>query len=356
MTPLLPGNFRWGGRLDGIDQRHQRSAAEASTFVDNNHVLAVDVGGTHIRAAVVDAAGRLSHRRSISTHAERGHVDVVGRMADLIARTSNDAGVDASTPVGVASPGPLDPRTGTVLYTPNLPGWRDVPLVEMLEAAVSRPVQLANDGNCAALGEMRYGSAKGVDDLIYLALGTGVGGGIVSGGVLVDGVRGLGAEVGHVTVAMDGPRCTCGSVGCLEAFVSGWAIKREAEAVATTADGDLLRRIAGEGELHAGIVKDAAERGDPAARMILDRAGRALGAAMGTFTNLFNPRMMVIGGGVAALGDHLLDPARRTMQAHSFIDMRADVTVTYSSLGKDTGIYGAAALAQGAGAEAAVTR
>jgi glucokinase len=313
--------------------------------VDGQRVIAVDLGGTQIRAAAVDGRGRLSHRHAIPTQAEQGHLNVIARMGELILLTASDAGVTDSAPVGVASPGPLNPRTGTVLYTPNLPGWRDVPLVAMLEERIGRPVSLANDGNCAALGEMRYGSARGIEDLVYLALGTGVGGGIVSGGVLVDGVRGLGAEVGHVTVAMDGPRCTCGSVGCLEAFVSGWAIKREAEVVATTADGDLLRRLAGDGELHAGIVKKAADQGDPAALLILDRAGRALGAAMGAFVNLFNPQMIVIGGGVAELGQHLLGPARRTMQAHSFVDMRADVVVAYSSLGKDTGLYGAAALA-----------
>lgn len=342
--------------MDALDQHHERSATETKTTTDRDQVLAVDLGGTHIRVAVVDNAGRLSHRRAISTNADAGHGDVISRMADLINQTANDAGVGKSAPVGVASPGPLNPRDGTVLYTPNLPGWRDVPLVAMLESGVGRPVLLANDGNCAALGEMRYGSARGIDDLVYLALGTGVGGGIVSGGALVDGARGLGAEVGHVTVAMDGPRCTCGSVGCLEAFVSGWAIKRDAEAVATTGDGDLLRRMAGEGELHAGIVKDAAEQGDPAALMILDRAGRALGAAMGTLTNIFNPQMIVIGGGVAALGEYLLGPARGAMRSHSFIDMRADVRVTYSSLGNDTGIYGAAALAQQSDLERGVDR
>jgi len=324
--------------------------------VNGERVVAVDLGGTHIRAAVVDDAGRLSHRHEIQTDAGAGHEAVIARMADLIIETARNGGLDKDAPVGVASPGPLNPRTRTVLYTPNLPGWRDVPLGAMLEAKTSRRVLLANDGNCAALGERRYGSARGVDDLVYFALGTGVGGGVVSGGVLVDGARGLGAEVGHVTLAMDGPRCTCGSVGCLEAFVSGWAIQREAEAVATTADGDLMRSIAGGGALHAGIVKDAAEQGDPAASMILDRAGRALGAAMGTFINIFNPRMIVIGGGVAALGEHLLGPARETMRAHSFVDMRDDVSVTYSSLGKDTGIYGAAALAQQTGHEPGVTR
>lgn len=319
--------------------------------MDGKDVLAVDLGGTNIRAAVVDGSGRLSHRQSIDTLAANGHEDVIARMAELITRTARVAGVDEATPVGVASPGPLNPRTGTVLYTPNLPGWRDVPLKATLEAELRRPVLLANDGNCGALGEMRYGSARGIDDLVYLALGTGVGGGVICGGVLIDGVRGLGAEVGHVTVAMDGPRCTCGSVGCLEAFVSGWAIMREAEAVATTADGDLLRRLAGSGDVHAGIVKKAAEKEDLAARMILDRAGRALGVAMGTFVNIFNPQMIVIGGGVAALGEHLLGPARRSMLAHSFVDMREDVRVAYSALGNDTGIYGAAALAKGAGGQ-----
>lgn len=316
--------------------------------MNHQHVIAVDLGGTHIRTAVVDEQGRLAHRQAIPTRADEGPGAVIERMADLIKRTAIDTGVEDGVPVGVASPGPLNPRTGTVLYTPNLPGWRDVPLTDMLGERIGRPVYLANDGNCAALGEMRYGSAQGIDDLVYLALGTGVGGGVVSGGVLVDGSRGLGAEVGHVTVAMDGPRCTCGSIGCLEAFVGGWAIQREAEAVATTADGDLLRQLAGEGEPHAGIVKAAAEQGDAAAVLILDRAGRALGAAMGTFINLFNPHMIVIGGGVAALGDVLMKPARRTMQAHSFVDMRADVRVTHSSLGSDTGLYGAAALAQAA--------
>ncbi|HYI24347.1 MAG TPA: ROK family protein, partial [Thermomicrobiales bacterium] len=130
-----------------------------------------------------------------------------------------------------------------------------------------------------------------------------------------------------------------------ESFVSGWAIRRDAEAVATTADGDLLRQLAGDGEVHAGIVAKAANQGDPAARAILDRAGRALGAAMGALTNIFNPQVIVIGGGVAAIGEHLLEPARKAMPQYSFVDMRADVSIVYSSLGHDTGIYGAAALA-----------
>lgn len=314
-------------------------------MMGERQVIAVDLGGTHIRAAVVSLAGVLTNHQAIETQAELGPAAVISRMADLIERTAIAGGVGVDVPVGVASPGPLNPRTGTVLYTPNLPGWLGIPLVRQLQEQTGRTVFLANDGNCGALGEVRFGSAKGVEELIYLALGTGIGGGVISGGRLVDGTRGLGAEVGHVGVALDGPRCSCGSIGCLEAFVSGWAIQRDAEAVATTAEGRALRELAAGGPIHAGVVAAAAERGDPAAILILDRAGRALGAAMGAFTNIFNPSMIVIGGGVAAIGEHLLGPARLVMPMYCFVDMRDDLTVTYSSLGRNTGVFGAAALA-----------
>ena len=313
--------------------------------MNDQHVIAVDLGGTNIRVAVISATGGMTDRMHTATRSEEGPEAVIKRIGALVEQVASTAGVNPDIPVGVASPGPLNPRTGIVHYTPNLPGWRDVPFVDLLESHINRRATLANDGNCAALGEARFGKAQGVANLVYLALGTGIGGGIISEGVLIDGKNGLGAEVGHTTVAIDGPRCTCGSIGCLEAFASGWAIQREAEAVATTADGDRMRALAGDGPIHAGIVAEAAHEGDPAAQAILERAGRALGAAMGSFINLFNPEMIVIGGGVAALGEHLIGPAKRSMPSHSFVDMREDVKLTYSALGGDTGLYGAAALA-----------
>lgn len=313
--------------------------------MNHHHVIAVDLGGTNIRVAVINESGEMEHRSRLATHAHEGPEAVIRRIGTLIEQVVTTAGLEDDVPVGVASPGPLNPRTGIVHYTPNLPGWRDVAFVEMLSSQIHRQVTLANDGNCAALGEARFGSARGIENLIYLALGTGIGGGIISEGVLIDGKNGLGAEVGHTLVALDGPRCTCGSVGCLEAFASGWAIQREAEAVATTADGDLMRALAGEGPIHAGVVAEAAQQGDPAATQVLERAARALGAAMGSFVNIFDPQMIVIGGGVAVLGDLLIEPARRAMPSHSFVDMRREVKIAYSSLGGDTGLYGAAALA-----------
>ena len=308
-----------------------------------NPVIAVDLGGTNIRGAVVSRDGAIVTRASMATHAVEGPEAVIRRIVKVIAQVAEAA--PAAAPVGIASPGPLDPRTGTILFTPNLPGWRNVHLSEAVSRHTGRRVALQNDGNCGALGERYFGSAKNVDDLVYLALGTGIGGGIISNGMLVDGARGLGAEVGHVVISMDGPRCTCGSVGCLEAFASGWAIRRDAEMVATTADGDAMRALAGDGEIHAGVVAQAARDGDPAAARILQRAGHALGAAIGAFTNIFNPTMVVIGGGVAGLGELIVGPAREMLPQHSFIDMRTDLTLDYSTLGKDTGLLGAAALA-----------
>lgn len=308
-------------------------------------VIGVDLGGTNIRVALLDAEGTMSHTIRTPTKSELGPDAVLRRIADLVSEVSHQAGVGSDVPVGVASPGPLNPRIGVVHYTPNLPGWRDVPVVSQLEAQLGRRVALANDGNCATLGEMRFGRAKGVLNLVYLALGTGIGGGVVTEGVLIDGKNGLGAEIGHTLVAIDGPRCTCGSVGCLEAFASGWAIQAEARKVATTADGDFLREVAGNGPIHAGIVAKAAAQGHEASIAILERAGRALGAAIGSFINMFDPEMIVIGGGVAALGDQLMAPARKMIPQHSFVDMRENVSVEYSLLGADTGIYGAGALA-----------
>ena len=308
-------------------------------------VIGVDLGGTNIRVAVLDADGTMSHTARKKTKSELGHEAVIARIGELINEVAVAAGLGPDVPVGVASPGPLNPRKGIVHYTPNLPGWRDVPVVAKLESLVDRRVTLANDGNCATLGEMRFGAAQGVHNLVYLALGTGIGGGVVTEGVLIDGKNGLGSEIGHTLVAIDGPRCTCGSIGCLESFTSGWAIQAEAMKVATTADGDRLVELAGEGQIHAGIVAKAAEEGHEASIAILDRAGRALGAAIGSFINMFDPEMIVIGGGVAALGDHLLAPARKAIPQYSFVDMRTGVPVVYSKLGGDTGIYGAGALA-----------
>ncbi len=308
-------------------------------------VLAVDLGGTNLRAAVISETGELTHRHAVRTASAGGPEAVADQMAALLTEVAAAAELPDDAPAGVAVPGPVDPRTGVVAFTPNLPGWREFPLGAELRARTGRLVRFGNDGNCAALGEARFGVGAGSRDLIYLALGTGVGGGVISGGRLIDGAGGLGGELGHVVVALDGPRCTCGSIGCLEAFVGGWAIARDAGLVAATADGAAIRRLSAGGPITATVVAAAAEGGDAAARALLDRAGTALGAAIGGFVNTFNPELVVIGGGVATLGDALLAPARRALPNHAFPAQRAAMRLVASVLGDDTALFGAAALA-----------
>lgn len=308
-------------------------------------VLAVDLGGTNLRVAAISPSGEMLERESAPTRADEGHDSVIERMAALCQAVAQKAVLADDAPIGVASPGPLDPHTGVVIFTPNLPGWRDVPLGPMLAEQTGRAVRVSNDANCAALGEARFGAAAGLHDVVYLGLGTGVGGGLVIGGKMYEGGFGMGGELGHVTVATNGPRCTCGSVGCLEAFVAGWAVAREAQLVCTTADGDRIRSFANGKKADARAVTMAANEGDPAAIEILARAGRALGAAMGAFINIFNPQAIVIGGGLSASGDALLNPARTAMTSYSFQGLRVQASIRLATLGDDNGLYGAGALA-----------
>ena len=307
--------------------------------------VAVDLGGTNLRVAAVTEHGEVLHRRSEPTEAASGPTVVAARISAMIEETAAAAGLAPTAPAGVAVPGPVDPHTGVVFFTPNLTGWRNFPLGDVVGQHSQRPVAFGNDGNCAALGEARFGAGVGSGDLIYVALGTGVGGGIISGGRLIEGVGGIGGEIGHVVIALDGPRCTCGSIGCLEAFDAGWAIARDARLVATTVDGAAIRRAAGDREIDASAVARAAREGDPAAVALLSRAGRALGAAIGAFVIIFNPELVVIGGCVASLGDTLLDHARQALPQHAFPEQRAHVRLESSRLGDDTALYGAAALA-----------
>ncbi len=308
-------------------------------------MLAVDLGGTNLRVAAVSPQGKLLHRESAPTRDALGPESVIERMAALCDHVAEAAGLGDDAPIGVASPGPLDPKTGVVIFTPNLAGWQDVPLASSLSRLTGRAVRLANDANCAGLGEARFGAAIGYDQVVYLGLGTGVGGGVIIDGRMYEGGHGLGVELGHICVAMDGPRCSCGAIGCLEAFCAGWAIAHEATLVADAEDGEAIRTAANGRNPDARAVTDAANAGDPAALAILERAGRALGAGIGLLINIFNPEAIVIGGGLAASGEALLGPARAAVPSYSFRGLRNQAIILRATLGDDNGLIGAAAIA-----------
>jgi glucokinase len=306
--------------------------------------IAIDLGGTNLRGAVVSAAGDILVETSRPTLAQEGSDAVIERIAETVAEVAAQAGVEADVPIGIGCPGPLDTRQGVVLFTPNLVGWENVPLRDRLAAATGRHVELANDANAAALGEMYFGAGRGHQNMVWVGLGTGVGGGVISEGRLIDGARGMGGELGHVSVSIDGPRCHCGSLGCIEAYCSAWALTDEATRLVTSGRGDAILAHATDGIIGPRAIGAAAAAGDRAALQLLARAGTALGVGLANFVQIFNPEIVVIGGGVAEIGEPLLAPARRAIETYSFPSMHEGLVITHSLLGVKTGTYGAAAL------------
>jgi glucokinase len=247
----------------------------------------------------------------------------------------------------VAVPGPVNPRTGVVGLAPNLPGWRDVPIRDLLTARLGRPVAIGNDLNVAALGEWRYGAGQGLRHLVYLGVGTGVGGGVIADGRLLLGREGLAGEIGHMVVELDGPPCHCGGRGCLEARSAGWAIARDAQQLLDSGMPSLLRELLAERDepLSGALVTLAAQRGDALALEVLTGVGRALGAGVASLVHLFNPDVVAIGGGVTAAGHLLFAPLHEALALHLMAPFAGGVRVVPTALDEDAGLLGAGVLA-----------
>ncbi len=307
--------------------------------------IAVDLGGTNVRAALVERDGAIRHLVTRPTLGHEGPDAVIDRIAALIGEVVTHEKPSDDVAVGVVAPGMIDPDAGIVYFGPNIPNWHDIPLCEMLEARTSRNVYIGNDANCAALGESHFGAGQGCDDMIYIAIGTGVGGGVISHGHIVGGKRGFGGELGHVSINPDGPRCSCGGIGCIESYAGGWAIVRDAEMLVNSLRSDTLVRMASEGPITPELVALAAVGGDPGARSIFVRAGRALATGLGGMINTFNPELVVIGGGISKAGELLMKPFNDNLPYYTLPSIYAEVSIRESALGLNTGIYGAAALA-----------
>ena len=308
-------------------------------------VVGVDLGGTYIRAALADEVGEVRERRKVETLAREGVDAVVGRIVRAVEEVSDGAAVAA---VGVCSPGPLNSKTGVVYSPPNLLGWRDVPLAAMLRERLDVPVVVGNDANAAALGEFEYGAGRGFGHVIYVTVSTGVGGGIISDGRLLEGRRGAAGEVGHVVIEPDGPPCNCGNRGCLETLVSGTAIARQArEAIAAGWETSVARLAEGEPRgVTAEVVARAAEEGDAFAVELMGMVSRWLGLGLAGLVHLFDPEVLIVGGGVTNAGELLMKPARETMVANIMPIYREDLKLVAPDLGPDAGLYGAVALAR----------
>lgn len=307
-------------------------------------VLAIDLGGTQIRAAIVTPDRTVNFRRSSDTRDEDGVDSVIERIVDAasgVLAEASEAGLPDPIGAGISSPGPLDARRGVVLSPPNLQQWRDVALVEALASELRLPCYLERDTNVAVMAEWRYGAAEGTQDAIYITVSTGVGGGIISGGRPLDGAGGLAGEVGHLVVELEGPVCGCGGIGHVEAISSGTAIAREARDLLARGAAPGLARLAAAGEaVDAVLVARAADEGDAACVALLDRAWVAVGAVCASLVNLMNPEVIVIGGGIAANRPRLFEVARRELDRRVLPALAGSVRIEPAALGGDVSLIG----------------
>jgi glucokinase len=302
---------------------------------------AVDVGGTKVEIGVGQESGQWLATRRIPTPELGKGSDIAPRLAAALLGLAKEAGGEKPVAVGIGSPGPLDTEQGLILQSSNLPDWNRVPVVPALQKALGVPAFLENDATAAALGEWRFGAGQGVDDLVYLTISTGIGAGIVAGGVLLEGTAHNAGEMGHVVAKPDGVPCHCGLRGCFETVASGTAIGRIGEE--RRAESPLLR--AHPGPVDAPAVFQAAREGDAVAQAIVDEAATWLGWGVGTVINLFNPKRVVLGGGVIAGNPGLVDLVRERVPAFSMPDLRAQATVVAAALGGNAGVAGALAVA-----------
>jgi len=304
-------------------------------------IIAVDVGGTQIRAATY-LDGQIKPIEMARTNTHAPHTTPWEQLEKLIAALfPRNQKVDA---ISVTAPGPLNPYEGVIYRAPNIPEWKDFPLKELLQERFKVPVFLGNDANLAALGEWVYGVGQGHHHLIYITVSTGIGAGVITDDRLLLGTMGLAAEMGHITVLPDGPLCGCGQRGHLEAVASGTAIARWFEQELAHGKPSLL---AGTKNLTAKEIAQAAQSGDGLAIAALERAGQFLGRALADFLHIFNPSLIIMGGGVSKSGDLLFLPMKKALQEHVMSPQYLHgLEIVPASLGDEAGLVGALAFAR----------
>lgn len=308
------------------------------------HVVGIDMGATHLSIILTNFCAQvideLQTPYSINRGPEACLPDVDRHLRELLARNSLDL-ADISA-VGVDVPGPIVAEAGIVLAPPIMPGWDRYPIRDTLESRWNRPVALTNDAEAGALGEWAFGAGRGERDLAYIKVGTGIGAGLLLNGRIYRGATGSAGEIGHLTMIENGPLCNCGNYGCLEALAGGQAIARQAQEAVSRGERTALAGISQSAKINAQDVASAAQRGDLVAQRIVSEAGSHLGIALAGLVNLFNPGMVVVGGGIAQIGDLFLQPVRDAVMRRSLPAAARTVKITTAILGHRSSSIGAA--------------
>lgn len=312
----------------------------------STHYIAVDLGGTQIRSARYSPEGVLEQRVALKTESEKGLDGVWENITSAINQVWPNDQSEKIQAIGIGAPGPIDYKAGILRFAPNLPGWNNVPIREMLIRDFNVPVFLGNDADLAALAESQYGAGRDVDSLVYMTISTGIGGGMVFNDRLFTGGNGLGGEVGHMCVDLRGPLHTCGNKGCLEVMASGTAIARRAQerlslgetsAVLEMVNGDLSK-------VTAKVLSMAGHAGDVFSKSVYEEAGTYIGSAIVSLMFVLNPSKFVLGGSVTLAGNLLMDPIIAMIHECAPQSYQEQTQIVLAELGEDVVLWGALAL------------
>ncbi|HBQ63770.1 MAG TPA: glucokinase [Clostridiales bacterium] len=310
--------------------------------------IGIDLGGTNIAAGLVDAAGNLVCKKSVPTLRDRDHTDIIKDMAMLSFKVAEEAGVDMKQihSIGIGSPGTPDIPRGIIVYANNL-NFRNVPMAAEMNKYIQLPVHIDNDANCAALAESRAGAAKGHKHSVTITIGTGIGSGVIIDGRIYSGFNNAAAEMGHMVILSGGELCTCGRLGCWEAYASATALIRQTRQAAMVDSHSKINNLV-EGNLDRVDAKtafDAARIGDETGKQVVDQFIFYLADGVVNLINIFQPEVLVVGGGVCKEGETLLGPLRELVRKSAYTREEVPQTqIRVAQLGNDAGIVGAALL------------
>ena len=309
--------------------------------------VGIDLGGTNIAAGIVDENGKLIAKKSVPTGASRPAEEILKDMAQVAIAVVEENGysMDDVVSVGIGSPGSVNKEKGELVYANNLP-FSHTPMRAEMQKYINKPIYIDNDANCAAWAEAMAGATKGAEDSIAITLGTGVGGGIVVNGKLYSGFNFTGGELGHTVIAVDGEPCSCGRKGCWEAYASATALIRQTkEAAEANKDSKMWDYYKKDGKFSGRTAFNAARDGDKAAQTVVDNYVKYVGCGVADMINIFQPEVLVIGGGVANEGEALLQPVREYVATQIYSREGIQQTrIEKAFLGNDAGIIGAALL------------
>lgn len=303
----------------------------------SKYVIGISVGGTKLAVVISDSRGEIIERIRKPTNSERGPENVIQRVFDMVNEIIRIVGLDKNncTGVGVSFGGPVNPKTGTTYSFVNCPGWGGIPLKKRIEVQLGLPVVIENDANASALAEWMYGAGRGYDYVVYMTMGTGIGGGIVVKGRLYKGTGGLAGEVGHQILLPNGPKCECGKRGCLESLCSGPAITRRAKEAIKKDPKTLILRIA-EGKIEnvkSEMVVRAARDGDRLANQLIYETATYMGWGIANIVSILNPDVVILGTVATAAGDLLLAPIRENVRKLGVGEAARRVKILPSQLG-----------------------